>query len=287
MKTKFFIMIAAFAIFTFSSCTKQSIIDQTSVDIADDDAVSDAIFEDVFNTVDNADIILDNLTKGDATKSDLIVSDSCPSVIITPLTAGIWPKTITIDYGTGCTGFFDNTRSGEIIIVVTGPRKEIGSKKTVTFENYFFNGIKVEGTKEFENLGYNDNQNLVFAVKLMNGKLTLPDGKVIERSFEHQKEWTAGQLTRNIWDDEFLITGTSIGVNINGIAYTNKIITALHWKRVCRFVVSGIVKIEREGKDPIEVNYGDGECDAIATVTTGGEIKDIQLRFRHRTMLNN
>ena len=47
-------------------------------------------------------------------------------------------------------------------------------------------------------MGYNNNQNLVFSVKLMNGKLTLPDGKTIERSFEHQREWIAG-LTDKIY----------------------------------------------------------------------------------------
>ena len=287
MKTKIFMMIAALAILSFSACTKQSVIDQASVDLADDDAVSDAVFADVFNSVDNADIILDNLGKGDATKSELVVADSCPAITITHPTDGVWPKTITIDFGNGCSGLFDNTRSGKIIIVVTGPRRVTGSKKTVTFENYFFNGIKVEGTKVFENMGYNNNQNLVFSIKLINGKLTLADGKVIERSFEHQREWTAGQETRYIWDDEFMITGTANGVNINGVAYTKTIMTALHWKRVCRFVVSGIVKIEREGKEPVEINYGDGECDAVATVTIGGESKEIKLRFKHRLMANN
>jgi hypothetical protein len=284
MKTKIFIMIAALAILSFSSCTKQSLIDQTSIDLADDDAVSDAVFEDVFNTVDNADIILEGIPKGDITKSQPVLTDSCPAITITHPSDEVWPKTITIDFGEGCTGLFDNTRAGKIIIVVTGPRKEAGSKKTVSFENYYFNGIKVEGTKEIENMGYNNNQNLVFSVKLMNGKLTLPDNKFIERSFEHQREWTAGALTRNIWDDEFLITGSTAGININGIAYTNTIMTALQWKRVCRFVVSGVVKIEREGAEPVEINYGDGECDAVATVMRGGETKEIQLRFRHRGM---
>ena len=92
-----------------------------------------------------------------------------------------------------------------------------GSTRTVTFDNYYFNGIKVEGTKVIENMGHNDNQNMVFSVKLTGGKLTLPDGKTIERSFEHQREWIAGFLTKNIWDDECLITGTATGKNINGL----------------------------------------------------------------------
>lgn len=276
-------MIAALAMFSFFSCTKTSTIDQASLDLADDDAVSEAVFDDIFNTVDNADIILDNFQKGADAKS-LAVSDSCPSVTIDHPSDAVWPKTITIDYGTGCTGFNDNTRSGKIIIVVTGRRLQTGSKRTVTFNNYYFNGIKVEGTKEVENMGFNSAQNLVMKITLTGGKLTLPNGKTIERSVTHQREWIAGLNTKNIWDDECLVTGSASGVNVNGVAYTNTITTALHWKRVCRFNVSGVIKMERTGKDPVELNFGDGECDAIATVTRNGESKQITLSFRHRLM---
>ena len=281
MKTKIFLMIASLAILSFSSCTKQPAIDQSSLDLADDDAVTETVFDDVFNSVDNAEQILGDFQKGVAVKSSE-VSDSCPVVTIDHPTDAVWPKTITINYGTLCTGYYDNTRSGKIIITVSGPRMQKGSKKTVTFDNYYFNGIKVEGTKVLENMGYNDNQNLVISATLTGGKLTLPNGKTIERSFAHEREWTAGLLTRNIWDDECLITGTAAGVNINGVAYTNTITTALHWKRVCKFFVSGVIKIERAGKDPVDLNFGTGECDAKATVTMNGETKEILLRFKHR-----
>lgn len=283
MNTKIFLMIAALAIISFASCSRNSTIDQAGINIADDEAVTDAVFEDVFNTVDNADIILEGIQKGDGSKS-IATSDTCPVVIIDHPADAVWPKTIIVDFGTGCTCPFENVRSGKIIIVVTGRRLQPGSKKTVTFDNYYFNSIKVEGTKEVENLGYNENQNMEFSVKLTGGKLTLPGDKVIERSFEHKREWLAGLNTRYIWDDECLITGTASGVNINGVVHNNTITTALHWKRVCKFIVSGVVEIEREGLDPVVLNYGTGECDAIATVTIGDESKEIMLRNRLRLM---
>lgn len=279
-------MITALAVLSFSSCKEDStLMDQNSIDLADDDAVTDAVYEDVFNTADNASIILDQMGKGDDAKSVTVATDSCPTITITRPTSGIWPKIVTIDYGTGCTGFNDNTRSGKILIEVTGPRLTEGSKRTVTFVNYYFNNIKVEGTKVLETKGYNTNKNLIVSVKLTGGKLTLPDGKTIERTIDHQREWTAGLLTKNIWDDECLITGTATGKNINGVGYKNTIVTALHWKRVCRFIVAGVVKIEKDGSQPVELNYGTGECDAKAVVTRGGESKEILLRFKHRNML--
>jgi hypothetical protein len=285
MKTKLFLMIAALMVLTLNSCTKNdSLLEQTAVDLADDEAVSDAVFEDIFNTADNATIILDRIGKGLDSKSATISGDSCPAIIVTRPTAAQWPKIVTVDYGTGCVGFNNNSRKGKILIEVTGPRMETGSKRTVTFADYYFNDIKVEGTKVFENKGKNNNQNLVFSATLTGGKLTLPNGKFIERSFNHQREWTAGLLTPNIWDDECLITGTATGKNINGVAYTNTIVTALNWKRVCQFIVSGVVKLEREGAQPVELNYGTGDCDAKAVVIRGEESKEILLKHKHRVM---
>jgi hypothetical protein len=288
MKTKILLMITALAVLSFSSCKKDSsgVIEQTSLNLADDDAVTDVVFEDVFNTVDNATIILDQFGKTIEAKSSTIVADSCPVISITHPSDALWPKTVTVDYGSSCTGINDNVRSGKIIIEVTGPRLQLGSKRTVTFINYYFNGIKVEGTKVLENMGYNNNQNLVISVKLTAGKLTLPNGETIERSMDHQREWIAGLLTRNIWDDECLITGTATGKNVDGVAYTNTILTALDWTRACRFIVSGVVKIERDGKSPVQIDFGTGACDAKAIVSKDGVSKEILLRNKHRSMFN-
>lgn len=283
MKTRLFILIITAAMISFTSCQKDSTpIDQTSADLADDNSVTDIAFDDIFNTVDNATIMLESaLGKGEL-KSTTVFADSCPLVTISNPETGVWPKTITVDYGEGCEGFFGSTRSGKIIITITERRNVVNATRTVTFENYHFNGIKVEGVKEVRNMGLNTNENMTFSDKLTGGKLTLPDGKTIERSFEHQREWIAGWATKNIWDDECLVTGTATGKNINGLAYTNTIMTALHWKRVCEFLVSGVIKFEREGVEAFEMDYGDGECDALATLRRGDQTRQITLRHRHR-----
>jgi hypothetical protein len=285
MKTRFFLFILLAAFINFTSCTKDSTpIEQTSVDLVDDNAVSDVAFDDVFNTVDNATIILENaLGKGDL-KSATIVADSCPVITVDNSTAGVWPKTITVDYGAGCTGFNGSSRKGKILITVSARRNVVGATRTVTFVDYYFNNIKVEGTKVATNLGPNNNQNIEISVVLTGGKLTLPAGKTIERSFEHKREWIAGYATKNIWDDQCLITGTATGKNINGVAYTNTILSPLAWKRVCEFVVSGVIKFEREGAEAVELDYGQGECDALATLKRGDKTKEIILRHKHRLM---
>jgi hypothetical protein len=283
MKTRIFIIILALGLFTFFSCTKlKNLLESASADLADDDAVTQVAFDDISNTVDYAIGFMENLPgtiKGD----QVVFADSCPTITINPLTGG-FPKTITINYGSGCTGFYGSTRSGKIIIVVSDKRTVIGATRTVTFDNYYFNGVKVEGTKVFTTMPLH-NQNPVFSVKLTGGKLTLTNGKTIERALDHQREWTAGYNTpSNIWDDEYLITGTATGKGINGNSYTNTILTALHWKRVCEFIVSGTVKFERTGVEPVVLDYGTGNCDATATLTRGDQTKEITLKHKYRQM---
>jgi len=141
-------MIAAIAILTIQSCTKNAALDQTSIDLADDDAVSEAVFDDIFNSVDNADIILNSFLKGDAAKSELVViADSCPSITITHPSDGIWPKTITVDFGTGCSGLYDNTRSGKIIITVSGPRMEKDQLNPSLLKTISSTGLRLRGLK--------------------------------------------------------------------------------------------------------------------------------------------
>jgi len=279
MRKKINVMIASLAILLVISCSKKDSLDDPAINLADNDAVTEAVFDDIFNSVDDAEIRLEDYLKGEGKSAEV---ETCPSVTFDRPPDSNWPKTVTIDYGTGCMGFYDNTRSGKIIITLTGPRLEEGSVRTVTFNNYYINGIGVEGTKQVTNLGLNDDQKLEFSVTLTGGKITLEDGQIIERSLERQRVWRSGKETPNIWDDEFQVTGTATGVNRNGTEYTNTIITPVILKRACRFAVSGVIKLEIEGlTEPVELDYGDGECDATAVITMGGKSKEITLRYRY------
>jgi hypothetical protein len=284
MRTIKNLLLLAFLIITFGSCQKNTTpITTEEFNLADDEAVLEAIFDDAFSSADLAVQMLDGLSKGVDTKAGIIVlADSCP--LVTVDFSDEYVRTITIDYGEGCEGFYDRVRSGKVIIEVTGPRREVGSTRTLTFDNYYFNGIKVEGTRLTENLGLNENQNTVFMSSLTGGKLIFPNDTVIEREATHFREFVAGYDTWNIWDDECLITGSASGTNYRGISYSNTITTALHWKRVCHFYVSGVIEISRSGNEAVELDYGNGECDALATLRRGDQEKEITLRWKHRVL---
>ena len=71
------------------------------------------------------------------------------------------------------------------------------------------------------------------------------------------------------------------GTKLDGVAYTHTIINSLEWTAACRFLVRGTIGFEIEGIEPFELDYGDGTCDAAATLSRGDETKEITLRFRH------
>ena len=280
MKTRSLFLTVILAGFMVTSCQKGEPLEQAGIETADDDVLSEALFDDVFASVEIATSLAENTLKS------AVVADSCPVVTVTFPGEGLWPRNVVIDYGTSCTGLNEIVRSGKILITQSAPHREKGSVRTVTFDNYFVNGAKIEGTKTVENLGLNNNNNVVFSVSLADGKITLANETVIERDYDREREYISGYMTRTPWDDECLITGSATGVNLNGKTYTHTIMSALHWSAACRFILSGTIRFEVEGIEPFNLDYGDGECDAYATLIRGEETKEITLRFRHPRLGN-
>jgi hypothetical protein len=275
MKAKSLILFIIIAGLILTSCQKSEPLETASIEAADDAALSEALFDDVFTSLEIASGM------AEYSKKSASVIDTCPLITITSEGQEFWPRNIVIDYGTGCEGLYEVVRSGKINITVSGPRNEEGSVRTLTFQDYYVNGAKIEGTKTVTNLGLNNNQNVVFGVGLVGGKITFADQKTITHEFERQREFIAGYTTWNPWDDRCLISGVAAGTNLDGLSYTHTIVNSLEWHAACRFLVRGTIGFEIEGIEPFDLDYGDGECDATATLSRGDESKEITLRFRH------
>jgi len=279
MKTKTLILLIAAGGLILSSCQKSKEPDTEGIETTTDVVYSELIYNDAFSTLDLATTTAEALLGKKA-----VAVDSCPSISV--VTSGNpWPLTVTIDYGTGCTGSDDIVRSGRIIITQSALRVETGSVRTLTFNDFYFNGVKLEGTYTVTNTGLNENNNIVFTVQLTGGKVTLPDATYFTYEFNREREYIAGFNSNYFWDDECLITGSGSGTGLNGLPFTYAITSSLDWKAACRFIVSGSVTLNVEGIDPLILNYGDGECDSFATLSQGDVSKEIRLRFYHPRLL--
>jgi hypothetical protein len=73
------------------------------------------------------------------------------------------------------------------------------------------------------------------------------------------------------------ITGYTSGINRLLKEFTVTIQNPLVVKMNCRFIVQGTLLVQVEGRPDAILDYGDGECNNIATITVNGETKRIRL----------
>ena len=205
-------------------------------------------------------------------------SHHCFNLTISPLTPGVFPKTVTIDFGTGCTGPRGVTRRGKVITVYTGPLSVAGSSSVTTFQDYYVDSVKVEGSLKIENKSTLNG--LSFTTTVENGKLTKPGGNYI--MWNQTRTWTQveGQATPfKPSDDVYNITGSASGTVKDSVTtqYSATITKALVRKFTCRWITAGSVDITKNSIKGT-LDYGDGTCNNEAILTIGGATINIKLR---------
>jgi hypothetical protein len=189
----------------------------------------------------------------------------CPEVTVVP-DDGSFPKTITFDYGEeGCEGPHGRIRKGQIVVEISDNLHNAGATKVVTFVNFSVDDIQIEGTRTFVNNGTDEVGNVSFS-KTGSMNFTFPDGATSERTYSYTRTQIEGASTDLRFDDVFEITGSSNGVNKNGVAYSSEILEALIKRNNCRWIVKGIVALTFDGNTRT-INYGDGTCNRFAEVT--------------------
>ena len=273
-------MLMPVVLFLLAACEKTG--ERVSMDDVEDENLTEMLFEDVFASIDEAETAVDGMLFSGL--KSLETSD-CPVITVDRPDTLRWPKVMTIDYGEACIKYAGDhtiTRSGKIVITFTGRFRKPGATRTVTMVDYYINGIRVEGVKTIVNTGRNTNGNLEFSVVLSGGKVILPDSTVATREVTRTREWIGGELTPSPWDDQYLVTGNAGGITFSGLEYTRVITTPLSIDRACRFITSGIVEITTGDNPAVILDYGDGTCDALASVTIDGVTREIILRHNHR-----
>ncbi|MEQ8424456.1 MAG: hypothetical protein RIA63_07080 [Cyclobacteriaceae bacterium] len=191
------------------------------------------------------------------------------------------PKgTITIDFGDGCEDARGNVRKGKIIITYSGKRFFPESSIVTTFEGYHINGVLIEGVRTVTNTTESVESNPSFNIAVDGGKATWPDGSVATREANRTRVWVRAT---NPLQDEWRVTGTATGTNRNGNSYTMEITEALVYKRECAissriFMAVAGTKVLTAGDRQLTIDYGDGECDRLVTVTINGQSKEIEVK---------
>jgi hypothetical protein len=187
---------------------------------------------------------------------------------------------ITVDFGSNSiTPCIDGKiRSGKLKVAFTGQYRTTNTKVTVTTENYYVNGVKVEGTRTVTNSG-NNVYNVVDSG--LNGgeyaTLTYADGSQTTWKSTRTRTWVEGTSTPVvISDDAYLISGTASGLARGGSAYTmvatDVRVSISCWLQYVFVPSSGMISVTTTADGLTRsIKYGDGSCDRNATyVHTNG-----------------
>jgi hypothetical protein len=272
---------------TFTSCKKDNDLTVTENDPQElaatqeataQDAETEAQFDDVFNSTAsmNSSQVGEDLGVG-ANVSGLFELGStttsnttpCFTITVVPNIPHVFPKTVTIDFGTGCLGRDGKYRKGKIVSIYTAPMVVPGAKVSTTFIDYFVDSFKIEGTHITENTSRSNMQGW---------KIVVINGKVINTV---TNRWIAWNSTKNVLqiegngtprfplDDVYKITGNARGANSAGHTWAALVVDPLIKKFTCRWIVKGKVQLMRDGREAL-LDYGNGTCDNQAIIYING-----------------
>jgi hypothetical protein len=276
MKAKHLLIVAAITSFTFTlnSCKKNNADSEefeTTFELSGDQAIADNLNEDANDVFMEAaadnDLMGTNIVAGTVESTNIL---GCATVTVTPPPpGGGFPKTILIDFGTaGCTSSNGITRKGKITVVLSDSVRKPGSTAVMTFDNYYVNGYKKEGTITWTNTSQPGGKS--WQRKVENGKITAPDGRFWFHSGIKNVTQTAGVATPlNLLDDVFSITGNHTVTNAAGASREVTTPEALQKKTICENIDKGKLKIQGPNHYAI-IDFGDGTCDRVATISIDG-----------------
>ncbi len=263
------VLFAAPILFFSCSNDEDPVDSEASLVVVEEQFEVDATYEDTdLLTLD----VLQSSGLGLRTQSE---ADICASTVVTHDENA---KKITIDFGTGCTSPRGIERKGKVILAYTSKNFLTPSTSIVTtFEDYYVNGIKIEGSRTITNAGFNIlTSTLILNVKIENGKLTWPDNTFATYTSTQSRTLTLGASGYQI-----SATGTSSGTSREGIDYTAAVTDPLLVNQECvrtgvfvpsagkvDFVVLGIT---------ISADMGEGDCDKTVTVSYPGGSKELTL----------
>ena len=169
--------------------------------------------------------------------------------------------------GTECSVFFKDykIRSGQIVIQTNGKITGSGTRLILKTSNYLSDGLSYTCDSAIITILSTNSSQMKLVVDWVNG---ICSGSGFKINYRAQKNI---ELNKQDLSSPFFfvssITGEATGTNRFGLNYQtySNSNDAQMMNVECRYFVKGRQEITHEGKPKMNVNFGNGECDEIAT----------------------
>ncbi|HTS42995.1 MAG TPA: hypothetical protein VMH01_01260 [Puia sp.] len=193
---------------------------------------------------------------------------TCATYTLSPADTSTFPKTLTVDFGTGCTSSDGITRKGKVTYVLSGKILIPGTTVSASFTNYFVNGYQLQGTYSITN-----NSSLAgisYTASVTGGSITYPDATQYNYSGTKIVKMTSGMSTpTDPTDDIYSIAGNASFSSSTGNTLTDSVTTLLSKAYSCRYVGSGVISFTYNNSISGTLDFGTGLCDNLATIQIG------------------
>ena len=266
---KIFALLSLPSLFFFAGCQKEESEPdgeiETTFKLGEDQAVSESLNDDATVIFFDASVNAGLYRTNQPVQTTGILS--CATVTVTPQNS--FPKTIVIDFGNGCNSSDGINRKGKINITLSDYIHNPGSTAVMTFDNYFVQDYKIEGTVTWTNTSTPNG--FSWTRQIENGRVTVPIGGYywLHSGIKYVTQTAGANTPLNLLDDVYSVTGNHTVVNPAGKTRTATITEALIKAVTCHNVSKGKIKIEGPNHFAI-VDYGDGTCDNVATISIDG-----------------
>ncbi len=199
-----------------------------------------------------------------------------PDIDLTTMNGG-FPKTIVLNYGDSTALANGRILSGMITIYLSGPDSVSGNTRTVTYENFSNGYSTISGTSTKTCLRNSIQRQFSLSSNLT---ITFADSTSMNRTAEKNITWVAGAETQfDPSDDVIEITGLIQVTDRKGNEYLKTITSPLVKTGECRFITKGTIEFKTSTGKFATLDFGNGDCDNVATVTTADGSKEIILGF--------
>jgi len=191
-------------------------------------------------------------------------------------------NTKTITFSEDCEGKLGQVRSGTMIVTYSETQGEAGSFRQVTYNDFYLNGVKIEGTRRTEIISIDESGSKTMRTTMSDGKMIYEDG-----TFETKNsEMTRYTHVENSEKQYSSLTGSKSAVSTEGVNFSMEITTPIKFVYNCddlgfrkrgKIPVEG-VKVSIDGDQTITTDFGDGTCDTLVEVTKDGEVETVDLK---------
>jgi len=242
--------------------------EETTIE-ARDMAQSEDVNNDIDNSVAEAMVNPGSLAERiDPANSEL----SCASVVRDTVA-----QTVTITYN-HCEGPHGHVRDGQIIIQYhNGGYWDVGANWDVSFNNFYIDDMQVTGTRHVANAGpasngmtWNITASLVFT--------NTNDGSTRTWTSTRTRTITQGYGDTICSHHIYVINGTATRANSANGHSVDITITNLTRDLSCQYITAGTLNCHpNDGRPDKLIDFGNGTCDDLATVTVNGNAVTIHL----------